>query len=329
MNLFANRQRIAIPGFIRQDAAVTRQIIFPPAGKTGDIWFLDFRARFERALNEHEWLPIYRASHGEFTFVTGRRAVPALGRGLTRYWLSRVYRVLKYQSLFYSSGAPGYCETYKQWQLPRLRRELATYMGMIASEGVVCCYFSDRDTVPLAEQERFAMWIKGCGRPLDKDNYGHIYFVYELFHGNRARSYLAGKKLLVVSSDQPGRQSGLQRAFESFKVSDWRFVPISGNHSMLDCVTVPAGFEPDLCIVGAGVGAAKVLWNLRGLKCPCVDAGFVLDTLAFPEVKRRRIYCVNDSEWDLYFDGRPPEWAAKFSDHHSIFEDVRLGNSQV
>jgi hypothetical protein len=328
MDFFDNGRRIAMPGFARQDGVVARQIVFPPAGMSGAEWYQDFKARFERALDHHEWLPIYRASHGEFVFVSGRREAPALGKGLARYCVSRVYRVLQFQSTFYS-GTPGYgYETYKQWHLPRLRRELRRQVGMVAREGIVCCYFSDRDTIPIGEQREFSQWVASAGTPLGRDNYGHIYFVYGLFHGENWEKYFSGRKLLFISSDQPDRTAALNKTLRRLEVREWRFIPISRSHSMLDRIKLPADFEPDLCIVGAGVGAANILEQLRGLSCPCVDAGFVMDTLAFPSFKARRIYCVNDLEWDGYFGAKPPAWAEKFSDAHSFLPEVREGRFQ-
>lgn len=326
MDISQNRQRIALPGFARQDAIVTRQIVFPPTGTTVQQWFENFRTRFEQALDRHEWLPIYRASHGEFSFVSGRREIPAVGAGFLRYCLSRIYRVVRFQSTFYSSGTPGHgYETYKQWELPRLRRALARYVKMIGDEGVICYYFSDRDTFPLREQQRFAEWVARAGSALRPENYGHIYFVYALFQGEKWQRYFRGRKVLVISSDQPERTAAWRKVLLEIGVVECRFVAISGSHSMRDHVEVPRDFQPDLCIIGAGVGAANVLWQLRGMKCPCVDAGFVLDTLAFPHKKKQRIYCINDQEWDAYYGPQAPVWAAKFDDRHSMFRDVRAG----
>ena len=325
MDFFENRQRITIPGFSKQDAVANRQIVFPPVGVSAPEWHDRFVRRFEAALESNTWLPIYRASHGEFTFLTGRRDVPALGKGFLRYCVSRAYRVARFQSTFYSGGTPGFHETYKQWQLPRLRRDLARYIKIIGDEGVVCCYFSDRDTVPLSEQRQFSGWCAASGCKLDSSNYGHIYFVYGLFHGAKWKDYLKGRKLLLISSDQPTRTAALHEALIRLGVSDYQFIPISRSQSMLDRIQVAAGFKPDICIIGAGVGAANILWQVRGLKCPCVDAGFVLDTMAFPHLKKQRIYCVGDQEWDQTFGAEIPFWAEKFSDVNSIFPDVGDG----
>jgi len=281
-------------------------------------WHDQFVRRFEDALEKHTWLPIYRASHGEFSFVSGRREVPRSIRERLRYYVSRVYRVLRFQSTFYS-GTPGYgYETYKQWELPRLRRKLAQQIKSITEEGVVCYYFSDRDTFPLTEQQDFANWVVHAGGSLQAHNYGHIYFVYGLFHRDGWEKYFEGKRLLIVSSDQPERTSALKEVLLRLKVKSWRFIPISRSHSMRDTIECPSDYDPDLCIVGAGVGAANVIWQLRGLSCPCVDAGFVLDTLAFPAVKKQRIYCINDEEWNKCYDAETPKWAPKFLDEYSI-----------
>jgi hypothetical protein len=324
--LMANQRRLSIPGFSLQESAVARQVVFPPGDCNALQWFEAFRKRFEGALERHDWLPIYRAGHGEYMFATGLREVPKMNSGtLMRHCVSRIYRIVRHQSPFYS-GTPEYgYETYKFWKLSRLRKRLREYMKMVSLEGIVCCYFSDRDAYPLWIQSQFLEWLRQGDVFLGRENYGHTYFVYGLLHGTERNHYLAGRKVLFISSDQERRTHELRRRCDDIGVREFRFAAISRSHSMLDVVKRDETYKPDVCFVGGGVGAANVLWQLRGMRCPCVDAGFVLDTLAFPAMKRQRLYCVNDDEWEEAFGPEGPKWAAKFDDRHSQIREVRDG----
>ena len=126
-------------------------------------------------------------------------------------------------------------------------------------------------------------------------------------------------------SDQEDRTAALARRLEGIGVADFRLVSISREHAMLDSVTMDPAYNLDLCIIGGGVGAANVLWQLRNVSCPCIDVGFVLDTLAFPKMRNKRLYCVNDGEWDAVYGTTAPPWRDKFDDPFSQFSDVRNG----
>lgn len=313
--LFSNPQELRLPGFARQEAVVPRMQVYPPPGLSVQQWYANFRERFFAALEAGRPFPVFRSSHGEYEFVLGGRRTnrPKTFKGLARFYMSRVYRIAYFQSTFYS-GTPGYgYETYKQWHLGRLRRDLARYYQWLAEHGSLLMYFADRDVMSLADQKRFVRWLESHRVQLTAHNYGHIFFVYALFHGSDAEAIFRGRRLLIVTSDQPARTPPLLERLGELGVVETRFVSISRSHSMMDAVRAPDDFAPDLCIVGAGVGAANVLYQLRDLPCPCIDAGFVLDTLAFPQMRRRRIYCVPDEQWEATFPDNDPPYAKNFA----------------
>jgi hypothetical protein len=95
------------------------------------------------------------------------------------------------------------------------------------------------------------------------------------------------------------------------------FISISPGNSMEDELILNNNKEYDLCIVGAGVGAANVIYQLRHLNCPIIDAGFIIDKIAYPNVVKSRIYTINDEEWDIVFPYNNPEWGPIFSDKSS------------
>lgn len=323
--LIRNRRRLSIPGYQRQESVVTRQVVFPPGGLSSSEWYRQFEKRFMKALRDGIFLPVFRSSHGEYSFVTGAREWPHCFRPRMRSLAGHLFRCIKFQSTFYSSGLPGYCETYPWWMMDRLRREFVRHLKMISAQGVHCMYLSDRDSYPAKLHRRFLGWMNKNGITTDESNYGHIYFVYALFNGAHMPEIITGRRVLVITSNMGQRTQSLLAQLEARGVKSVHYLAISSNHSMLDKIDVPRGFDPELCLIGAGVGASNILSQLQHLRCPCVDAGYVLDAMSDRQLKRQRIYCVNDDEWAEYYGEETPVWAEKFSDKYSQFADVKAG----
>lgn len=312
--LFENPQKLSLPGFQKQEKYVDRMVVYPPEGLTVEEWYADFRKRFFDALENNRKFPVFRSSHGEFGFITGVVGAPPGWKPKIRYIFSRVYRILMFQSLFYSSGVPGHgYETYKQWRLPALRRKFAKQMKWIAENGVHCIYFSDRGAYRIKTQKKYLKWLNKNGIFLNRANYAHMYFVYALLNGYDRYTIFKGRRLLVVSSDQPARTRPLIENLKKMGVLSVDFISISPGRSMEDYIE-PVTKEFDLCIVGAGVGAANVIYQLRDLNCPIIDAGFIIDRIAYPDKIKSRIYTIGDDIWDTVFPDNTPEWAKAFSD---------------
>lgn len=312
-DLLKNQQRLTIPGFARQEALVSSPNCFPPPGMDVNTWWLRFKKNLLTAFDAKKRIAIFRSGHGEFSFALGVRERPKELKKLVRYFISRIYRIAYFQSTFYS-GTPKYgYETYKQWHLKKLRNEFAKYVRWISENGILSMYFADKDAFPLSFQRMYLEWLNKNGVILKAGNYSHIYFIYALFHGPEFSDLIKRKKMLVVSSDQPQRTKNLQKMAEQNRLAGIEFISISRNHSLQDDIALLRDYAPDLCLVGAGVGAAKMIYQLRKYTCPIIDVGYVLDTMAFPEMRKQRIYCVHDGIWDEFFPNNDPPYKEQFN----------------
>jgi len=56
----------------------------------------------------------------------------------------------------------------------------------------------------------------------------------------------------------------------------------------------------DVALVGAGVGAANILDQLKPLQTLCIDAGYVLDCYAEPSRKGSRVFTLSDEDLGHY-----------------------------
>ncbi len=318
LQLFNFSAELTLPDFQKQEKYVDKHRVFPPENISVEQWYADFKARFFDALENGKKLPIFRSSHGEMSFVTGKIATPkgSLSAKL-RFFLSRIYRIFYFQSTFYSSGVPGHgYETYKQWRLPHLRKKFAVQMKWIAENGVLCMYFADRGAYTISHQKAYLHWLNKKGIFLNNTNYGHHYFVYALLNGKDRNKVFSNKKVLVVSSDQPLRTKPLIDNLLKMGAVSVEFLPISPGNSMEDVLVVPHT-DFDLCIVGAGVGAANVIYQLKELNCPIIDAGFIIDQIAYTDKVVPRIYTVNDDNWESVFPDNNPPFRWIFSDKYA------------
>lgn len=315
--IFENGKRLSLPDFSMQERFVDKMIVYPPNGIEVNEWYNNFRSRFFDSLENNKKFPIFRSSHGEFCFVTGKMGSPFGFKNKIRFYLSRIYRILLFQSSFYSSGVPGHgYETYKQWRLPFLRSKFAKQVKWISENGMLCMYFSDRAAFPVSIQKKYISWLNKNGIYLTNENYGHLYFVYALLNGSDQQRIFSGRRLLVVSSDQPKRTQPLLENLKRMGTNVVDFISISPGNSMEDVLPFNNNAY-DICIVGAGVGAANVIYQLKELNCPIIDAGFIIDKIAYPEKVKSRIYTINDSEWSKVFPNNDPEWGPIFSDKYS------------
>jgi hypothetical protein len=177
-------------------------------------------------------------------------------------------------------------------------------------------YFADRGAYSISYQKAYLQWLNKNGIYLTNKNYGHHYFVYALLNGKDRDQIFKNRKLLVVSSDQPLRTKPLIDNLLNRGAVSVEFLGISPGNSMEDVLVVPHT-NYDLCIVGAGVGAANVIYQLKELNCPIIDAGFIIDQIAYPDKVVPRIYTVNDDNWESVFPDNNPPWRWIFSDKYA------------
>lgn len=305
-------QHFSVPGFrIAAQHAPSLQC-FPPLGETVDEWFNRAEAMVRDAVEHRRHLPIYRIGHGEMWFITGYRPRVAL-RQFPRYLLSKIYRTVLNLSWFYS-GTPSYgYETYRFWRIPRLRRELANYLRHIAEQGIMCLYLSNVDSIDNFQLHRFLVWCNNNKILLDKNNYSHVYFIYQILLGPISGHIIYGRVVGIVSSFEGEKCERLKAALEAMGARRVVLGSVSRN-SALESVVDGARFECcELVLVGAGVGAAKVIWDLRAVQCPIIDAGFALDVMIDRSMGKQRVFCVSDVDWPERFGAETPPWADKFS----------------
>jgi hypothetical protein len=251
---------------------------------------------------------VYRLSDGEFTCMVGRRFLPNPLQEALRLRARHVYNSVKRLSPFYSSGRAGYCESYYVWELPSVRRTLASALGDIAADGALCFNFS-KSELATPYMQAVCSWLGDRGVDIPPSCYFHFYHMYGLLNGPDASQLLKGRRVVVMTSDIGNRRDRLLQAVLSRGASIATFYETSRNkpaHDVIRLKDLPA--EVDVVLLGAGVGAAQIIQQLKPLGCLAIDAGFALDCWAEPELRRKRPYCVHDDVWDDVHGSERPEW---------------------
>ncbi len=260
-------------------------------------WFEQFRDRVVAAIG-HSFLPVCRLADGEFLFLLGFQR-PTIRHGW-RYplqfarWLVAKYRrraIMRAggthgNTKLYSSGRysaaemAGIRDAYEKILL-QLRRS-----GIIAADLSFCA-------VPFQEHffPAFRRWLNDRRIVLTVDSYVPFYFVYALLTGPDRRRILRGRRILLIHSATGQKQQAIRASLLREGADEVLWYGISPDRSLYDSVPVKQFIgQIDLCIFGAGIGKPAILAQLEPLGVPCIDAGFVLEVWANPEVARSRIF---------------------------------------
>ena len=291
-----------VPGFEGQSRA-TDFVLAPEAIECG-AWFGRFVDRVSRAVGR-SWLPVCRMSDGEFTLLFGlqppslrypparrlrmrlRQAVGIVRRRLTGLRAHTAKGV--------SSGAMSYAEI--RGLAPVMAREYAA----VARSGILGLHLSYGKT-PFQEQffPAISRWLADQAVTLTPDNYVPFYFVYALLRGSAFPQLVSGRRVLVVHSADGGKREAITAAIRAAGAREVDWLAISASRAFadrLDLATLPA--RPDLCLLGAGIGKARLFGQLEPLGVPCIDAGFSFEAWADPEKQWDRPYMTPDSLLDV------------------------------
>ncbi|RYG51573.1 MAG: hypothetical protein EOO01_08260 [Chitinophagaceae bacterium] len=241
-------------------------------------WFAHFSEQVIAALGK-EYLPVYRMADGEMRFLFGYKInwknKPI--RSLVKY--------LKYE-VFRSSWKTSWGETYDAGKQKELRSMLKDCIARIGSMGRIALYWNKNGLNAFTEYNNsIETLFKKAHIQLDKDNYIPFHFVQALI-ARHAQALFQGRNILVVSGMAQTEFSDLQLELSAFKPSGVEFFQCSATASLAaDYDHYKPAAPPDIVLVAAGIGAAKVVAQLSHLKCPVIDIGSYIHVLSGKNAK--------------------------------------------
>lgn len=276
---------------------LTHQYAFRP--RDCQEWHRNTVERIVGALGQGRHFGVYRISHGEFIMALGLRMA-----GCTpRQWLVRSYinlrRILRIDPPFKSGSAENSYEQFSAIELPRARLRYIECLRAISRDGLLAIGLHDTPGYQLYVADYLA-WMEANEIILTEENYVMFYSIYALFGGSDARRLLAGRNVLIITSFPGEKRADLERNLPGYGVRSVQYYEVSATRAMFDDINLEKIRRPvDLVLVGAGVGAASVLEQVRPLNAVVIDAGFAIDVLANPELAWTRPLFVPDARLDL------------------------------
>jgi hypothetical protein len=291
-----------IPGFEKHCSIY--DFTLAPEPIDSKAWFDLLKDRVCNAIGK-TYLPVCRASDGEFMLLFGSQPPSLRWRPAKRLVLAArgvAATARRYFTGFRAATAIGVSSGEMSWREWQQRRLLLSedYRGILA-KGVLALHLNV-SFFPYQEHYFPALgkWLDSTKIKVTPSNYAPFYFVYALLRGPCRGELFAGRNVLVVHSAEGEKRERIRYALRAEGVATDHWVGISASRSFedrLDLSRLP--WQPDLCVVGAGVGKAAVMRQLECLNVPCIDAGFVFETWADPEKRWDRACMAPDDEYDL------------------------------
>ncbi len=245
--------------------------------------FDGFMEKLISATGRH-YFPVYRMADGEFMFCLGWRRPFSHHPGRLDI-ISDIRVGLREKRNRLRGFGTMWGEHYTFFESVRARRALPDLVRAIARDGVLGLYFMRRGDL-WGEQYILPMlkWFNRHGIELSRNNYLPFYMVYAALSGPWQKGLFSGKRVLVATGTNTARQIGIESGLKKAGVRAVEFLSISSSKSMFFRLNLSQISEsPDLVLVGAGIGAANIIVQLKDLSVPVIDAGMFLECLIDPK----------------------------------------------
>lgn len=272
-------------------------------------WYREMVEQILKAIEDHQFLPVYRMGDGEYRFALGRRARKPWHQMSLREIARTAWVHLTGKAGVHRSGSTHYgLEEYTREEIAELHPVFVRCLREVAEKGILALGMHANNIYKDYIVD-ILNWFDENEIDVRRENYYHVFSMYVLMHGPDRDRLLKNRRVLVVTGLTDSKREGIETGLANVGVADVQFLPISLKKSLKEKLDLSSVKLPiDVVLVGAGVGSASILCQLAPLQTACLDVGFALSTLANPELRWYRTYCVPDSEFDIT-RGRwsPPE----------------------
>lgn len=234
--------------------------------------------------------PVYRLCDAEYMYCLGVRLplhpIPVTTRitRTIRSWMVRLNLL---------NQRTWHGENYSAREKRKLKRKYLNDLRLIADDGFLAPHLLKSEGRFCEEyNEDIVRYFSKHKIAFHKDNYIPFYFVYVFLSLKKFKEVLfRGKKVLIITSFNERKQKK-NFEFELSKegVTKIDFYEISPDKSMLETIDT-SKLPPcvDVVLIGAGIGSANIINQIRHLKAICIDAGHALDCFSQPELRKERI----------------------------------------
>ena len=285
-----------------RDSKEFEQLMFE--NKSAQELYNEFRDRVFASLGSF-YLPIYRMADGEFRFCVSREEqkskLKTIRRNIINPLFKRNYKgrkmPLDFKSLkhifdtnyFRVLHGEGYSSKERKLILPKFVDDLK----FISQKGLLAMHFikaNGKLTYPSTTTKMFD-WLDSNKIILTSKNYTSFYFVYALLNGPDREHLYKNRNILIITNTDNEYRNKIENQLKKENVKNVEFYEISHNNSMKDKIDISKIKEkPELILIGGGVGSSNILAQLEPLNTTCIDAGINLMALAYPEIKKTRLF---------------------------------------
>lgn len=249
--------------------------------------------------------PVYRMGDGEFIFFLGhimRKRKPK--ESILSYKFKYIYFSIKYFLEWHFIGFQaqskhaGYVSGgYTHDEINQLKVKAIEQIKYIGEKGSLAPILTYRfDTLSYSQYfTPLKEWFLKENIHFTSNNYIPFYFIYSLLLGPERSLFYKEKNILVITHYTENKKKLIYDGLKKEGVNNIEFIQISKNRSFYDKIDLKSINHPiDLVLVGAGLGAINILSQLEDTQTLCIDAGYVIEAIANPSLKKERTFCSQD-----------------------------------
>ncbi|WP_080056014.1 beta/alpha barrel domain-containing protein [Spirosoma aerolatum] len=240
---------------------------------TCEAWFSDFIEEISSAIGER-YFPVYRIADGEMRFLFGYQI-----NWKNKPFLS-LLKYVKYE-LFKSPWKTSWGESYSRAEKKQLQTILEKCIKTVSEEGKLAIYWNNNGLNAFIEYNKnMEDLFNKIGVSLNRNNYIPFHFAQAII-ANHSEQLLSGKNVLVISGLDTREKDALGERLYRIGVANYDFYRCSPTAALKDDYTlIKPRIQPDIVLVAAGIGAARVVADLKHLNCPVIDIGSYLNVLS-------------------------------------------------
>lgn len=303
MSLFPETIDFDIPGFKKHYLPGQRKTL---AIRKRDCyqWYDEMIDRIIESCGK-SFFPICRLSDGEFLFLLGPqpsdiRIKQSFFRKIKNFISDLKWKILLRGGLGPFTSGHYHSGRYSGAEWSKARDTQPKLIKEISEVGILALHLN-YEGIPFAERYFPALdkWLQKNNIEITDQNYYPFYFVYAMLTGNRRSELFVGKRVLVVNGATSEKRNKIIKSLFGEGVQDVFWCEISLDRSLYDRISIEKYIgRIDFVLVGAGIGKASILLQLKPLAVPCIDAGFVFEIWADNRNKYKRSYCATDDCWE-------------------------------
>jgi hypothetical protein len=256
-------------------------------------WYRTFADRMITAVDESNYLPLYRMGDGEYLFALRKDSHDS-----SSIWEGSLRQTaMNFVSKLLGEAQRGSGGIYTHTERRKAYSKFVEGVKMVADEGILGLGLHD---TPLYNRyiPEILDWFDEKDVSITTQNYIHVYGIHVLLNGSYSDSLIGGKNVLAVTWLNSERKKKIKKGLSEKGANDVHFAEVSKRKSMLDDINIYDTNKLDIVLIAAGIGTINVLKQLKKMRVPQIDIGYCMDVIANPELRWERPYLVPDSEFD-------------------------------